>query len=138
MEYSNPLEESAFVFLGKIDAVIAGESNIHLEAALLDVYPIYYDFTGKALDWYGFMKNGVIEYHADWETLCRKISCLVQEKPIVRRRCKFYCHTVGTAYEWQSSQLAMELIERIAAGSKVEGPPWRPMPGTKLRVFQLD
>ena len=138
MEYSNPLKESAFTFLGKIDAVIAGESNIHLEATLLDVYPLYYDFTGKALDWYGFMKNGVIEYHADSEALCQKISCLLQEKPSVRHRSKFYCHTVGTSYEWKSSQLARELIERIAAGVRVDGTPWRLLSGTKMRVFQIN
>jgi hypothetical protein len=141
MEYSDPLSENAFGFLGRVDTVVAGESNIHLEAALLEVYPLYFDFSGRALDWYGFMRNGVVEYFSDAEFFCRKILLLVKEKPSVRQRCKFYCHTVGTPYEWQSSLLAKDLIESIAArriGQEGQEASWRPLTPTTVQVFQPD
>jgi hypothetical protein len=138
MEYSDPLSENAFGFLGRVDAVVAGESNIHLEAALLEVYPLYFDFSGRALDWYGFLKNGVVEYFSDAESLCRKILLLVKEKPSVRQRCKFYCHTVGTSHEWQSSLLAKNLIESIAARHIGQEASWRPLTPTTVQVFQPD
>ena len=136
MIYSDSQAESAFSFLGRVDAVIAGESNIHLEAALMEVYPLYYDFTGKALDWYGFMKNGVVEYYDNLPELCMKISALIQEKPLVRHRCKVYCHTVGTKFDWQSSLLARELIENIAAGQSLNEKIWQPLSETEDHVFQ--
>ena len=135
--FSDSLSEKALEFLGKIDAMVAGESNIHLEAALLDVYPLYFVYPQKMLDWYGFRKNGVIEYFPDFDSLFEKIESLKKEKPSVRHRCKLYCHTVGTPYEWQSCVLAKNLIERIAYGSSSESSfAWVPCSDFGTRVFQ--
>ena len=136
LEYSDPVVENALAFLTKIDALVAGESNIHLEAALLNVYPLYFDFSGDFLDWYGFVQNGVLEYFADIETLCQKISQLILVKPLVRFRCKPYCETIGTPYEWKSVQLAKELIESIAFGADLKELPWQVVPSAKLQAFK--
>jgi len=60
----------------------------------------------------------------------------MKEKPPVRQRCKVYCHTVGTKYDWQSSQLAKELIENIASGFKQQVSTWHPLVASAMQAFQ--
>ncbi len=138
LRYSDPVTESAFSFLVKIDAVIAGESNIHLEAALLNVYPLYFDFNGESRDWYGFLDSGVIEYCSEAEDLFHKISHLMLNKPSVRGRCRPYCETVGTAYDWHSGLLAKTLIEAIAAGLNIQNSTWKSRAGCELHAYGLN
>lgn len=136
MGYSDPLAGGALDFLGTVDAIIAGESNIHLEAALLDVYPLYFSYSSETVDWYGFRRNGVIEYFPDADALCAKIAELLVEKPSVRERCKPYCHTVGTVWDWKSSLLTKAVIEGIAGGDPFQRASWQPYRETGLKVFE--
>ncbi|MBE0557038.1 MAG: hypothetical protein IH628_07370 [Proteobacteria bacterium] len=136
LSYSNPTTENALDFLTSIDALIAGESNIHLEAALLDVYPLYFAFSGKLFDWYGFLKNGVVEHFANADELCEKLKNLSTEKPPIRERCKPYCHTVGTQFDGQSTRLARELIEALATRQPVPNSMWQPLKPASMHAFE--
>lgn len=136
LSYSNPSIESALDFLTGIDALIAGESNIHLEAALLDVYPLYFSLSGKVLDWYGFLKNGVVDHFATADGLCNQITVLSADKPSIRERCKPYCHTVGTQFDGQSTRLASGLIEAFATRQPVQNSMWQPVKPASMPVFE--
>ncbi len=120
-------QESPFEYLGRLDAVVAGESNILLEAALLDVYPVYYDFEGKQLDWYGFCANGLCEHHENPAQLVKRLTQLQQRRPSVRDRTRYYCATVGTAFDGRSTELAAGLILDLVERGKIDTASWRPV-----------
>jgi hypothetical protein len=107
-------EELAFAFLARTDAIIAGDSNILLEAALLNVYPIYYDFPQKKLDWYGFYKDGLVSYHNKPSTLVEELNDLIVAKPDIRHKVARYCATVNTQYDGHSHELAQKLLITLA------------------------
>ncbi len=112
-EYSNSEQENIFVFLNNVDAILAGDSNVHLEAALLNVYPIYFDFSKKKMDWYGFYRNGLVVYCDDGLECTQILRSLMQVKPNVRPLTTRYCETVGTKYDGLSTNLIASLLYAI-------------------------
>ena len=61
IEISDSKIEHPFEFLGRIKMLIASESGIHLDAVMMGVYSVCYSLTGdKAVDWYSYIKNGLI------------------------------------------------------------------------------
>ena len=111
--YSNAETESAFTFLKKVDAIIACHSSILLEAALLNVYPIYYDYKNKNTDAYGYVKNGLADYVNNYKDLGMIIERLIANKPCIRNRAKYYCETIGTENDGKSAELAKDIISSI-------------------------
>lgn len=125
--FSNPSHETAFQFLTHIDALIAGESNIHLEAALLNVVPLYYDFLGQRHDFYGFLRRGLVEGFTEPEQVAERLMALCQHKPDVRSKTKWYCSTVDTPFNGRSAELAVRLIQAIATKDQNLGEGWQPL-----------
>ncbi len=123
MDFSDSRCEEALSFLRRVDAIIAAESSIHLEAALMNVYPLYYAYNGQFLDWYGYGANRLYDYCESKAGVLGKVRSLMREKPFVRDRAKMYCETVGTKYDGRSADLIRSEVERIAwaaPGLKVE------------------
>ena len=116
-EYSNSEEENIFGFLNRVDAILAGDSNVHLEAALLNVYPVYFDFSKKKMDWYGFHRNGLVVYCDDTREGTKLLKSLMKKKPDVRHLTHRYCETVGTRYDGASTKLITSLIQSIISPS---------------------
>lgn len=108
---SNPLLEGPFEYLTRIDALIAGDSSIHLEAVLLNIYSIYYDNKGEFLDHYGFVKNGLVHKAEHLEDIGKIIGTIKNERPKVREKAKHYVSTIDTEYDGKSTQLAVGIIE---------------------------
>ncbi|HET59938.1 MAG TPA: hypothetical protein ENN32_06180 [Chloroflexi bacterium] len=136
-EFSDAANESSFVFLGKVDSVIASDSNILLEAALMNVYPIYYDFGSTKLDLYGFLRNGLVDYFADPEQLCAEVGRLLTFKPDIRSKTKYYCATVDTKYDGRSSELAAALIVEIGSAYGIDFTLWERLDGLLLDAYRL-
>ena len=119
LEISNSKIIDAFSFLKKVDAIISGNSSILLEAALLNVFPIYYfkDSTTKwkdqLYDKYGYIKNKIAYQVDDLESLKNLLRRLQFKKPFIRNNTKYYCDTVGTIYEGKSAVLAANFIKKI-------------------------
>jgi len=113
IEYSDPIKTNSFDFLSSIDALIVGDSNIILEATLLNVFPLV-AFKGKYFDSYGFLKNGLIEnVYTNTEDLLLTIGNLIKNKPFVRSKAKNYSATINSIYDGKSSDLAYNLINQI-------------------------
>jgi hypothetical protein len=135
--YSDWQQENAFDFLAKVDANVAGDSGIHLEAALSNVVPLYYAFDGKAHDMYSFRRNGLVDFAADvpgfenW--LCGLTS---QAKFDTRQRARRYCATVGTPWDWRSAELSLAVVEQIASGANPVTPQWRRVAGVALEAYE--
>lgn len=138
LSLSNSKLESSFEFLKKVDAILAGDSNIILEATLMNVYPIYYDFAQTKLDWYGFQRNGLVDYFCRPEDISSEIKTLFKAKPSVRERARIYCATIGTVYDGRSAELACNLIRSLTSRVDADDSIWMRIPDTKLEAYQLN
>jgi hypothetical protein len=104
--FSDAKNENPFTFLGKMDLIIAGDSNIHLEATLLNIPSIYFDPKLLKLDHYGFLKNGLVKYAISEQDVSRFIREFKQDVVPVRTKAKYYSDTVQTKYDGKSALLA--------------------------------
>ena len=63
IQVSNPKTETPFEFATRMKIIIAGETGIHFDAAMMGIRSICYRFDGKPLrDNYSYVKNGLITY----------------------------------------------------------------------------
>ena len=114
---SNSLSEGSYQFLNKVDVVISGNSSILLEAALFNIYPIYWDsilseskYNEKPYDKYGFVEGGIAHSVDSKENIVGLLNDLHVKKPNVRYKTKLYCDTVGTKWDGKSTDLAVQII----------------------------
>lgn len=116
IEISNATKESSFHFLTRIDALVSGDSSIHLEAAMMNVYPIYYNFTkSKRFDFYGFVQNGLVEYCSDLDLLNKSIARLTNLKPNIQNRATYYNSAIGSSFYGKSTQKIVSIIQETMA-----------------------
>ncbi|TPE43247.1 hypothetical protein [Pontibacter mangrovi] len=103
---------ATFDYLRQIDVQVSGNSGIHLEAVLLNVWSMFYDFNPKHKleDYYGFVKHGLVEAVSGPEELIGLLQTHLSNKPDVTGRAKYYNATVGTAYDGKSGTLALKQI----------------------------
>ena len=139
LTFSDSKTEDSFMFLQKTDAVIVGESNILLEAAMLNVYPIYYEISKyKKHDAYSFLQNGLVDkYYQNYNDLKKMILSLIKSKPSVRHKAKYYYNTIDTPYDGQSSDLIKELLSDIIKNGNPNLTRWQKVDGVELTVYQI-
>jgi len=113
IKFSNVRVVNSFDFLGKVDLIIAGDSNILLEAALMNVSCIYFDSLNSNHDWYGFNKNGLVDYFNKIDLLLIRVGELIIDKKTTRNIAKKYIETINTSFEGRSSQLAANIINDL-------------------------
>lgn len=107
-------EEHVFDFLRQQDFLIAGNSSIHLEAVLLNIMSVYYQFTPneKSIDDpYGYVKNGLIQQVDDIPNLLKIIQENIENRLSVFQNVQYFNDVIGTNREGKSSQLAAQYIE---------------------------
>ena len=120
-----------------VDAVVAGDSNVLLEAALLGVFAIYYDFSQTRKDYYGFVEQGLTPYTSSPEDLAALVQNLRRDKPSVRDGTQYYCATVNTAFDGRSAEVAAALIRQIL-DERIAWEQWQRVPAaTNLNAFEL-
>ncbi len=109
--------EKAFDFLQQQDLIIAGNTSIHLEAVLLNVLSVYYEFSDYSADisdMYGYCKNGLTERADTREQLLQIIENQINNKEKdIFKKATYYNHTAGTAQEGSSSELAVQYIRQF-------------------------
>ena len=138
MTFSNSRTTPSYQFLSQVDAIIACESNIQLEATLLNVFPIYYDFPSLRFDNYGFVRNGLVD------SICltpnealRELERIQKQRPCVRHRAKPYCATVDTGHDGHTCELVASLIDGICSNGEMDWTPWKPIDGLgNLNAFE--
>jgi hypothetical protein len=137
-QFSDPTIEHPMEFLRQLDAMIAGDSNILLEAALLNVAPIYYDGEKSGLDWYDFARNGLAERFTDPDSTISYISSIADNRESVRSRAKRYSATIGTSFDGRSGELAQTVIAQLLSGKPATAFLWRRVPNTDLTAWELN
>ncbi|MCC9137754.1 hypothetical protein ACFSKU_02400 [Pontibacter silvestris] len=110
--FSDSNKESAFKFLQRIDVQISGNSGIHLEAVLLNVWSIYINLnpSENLYDYYGFISNNLVDAVTDREGLINLLRKKLNSKPDVYLKAQYYNATVGTQYDGSSSKLALKYL----------------------------
>ncbi len=106
---------TTFDYLRQIDVQISGNSGIHLEAVLLNVWSIFYDFSPnqKLSDYYGFIEHGLIDIADGPGKLIHLLHKHLNSKPDTVERAKYYNATVGTAYDGFSGTLVLKYIDKF-------------------------
>jgi len=112
VDFSDPKKESLGGFFSHIDCMVAGNSSIHLEAALSHVVPIHYEMNTKNIeDYYGYVKNGLSLNEESIEDLLETIQRIKRgELKINKRATKFYSSTFGTEWEGREGELVSETL----------------------------
>jgi dUTPase len=137
MQFSDPETEHPFAFLSRTDMVIAGDTGILLEAALLNVYPLYYDFAQKWSDYYGFVQTGLVQHIESCAEACVVIRSHMQHKQYIRDRAKGFCATIDTPYDGQSAILASEIIVNVTQGNMGFLSKWKRISGLPIEAYEL-
>jgi hypothetical protein len=98
--FSDSKFENSFEYLKKVDLNIACESSIHLEAVLMNVYPIYYQLTDEMKDHYGYLNNGLVpDVFKGVKPLVKRVKELTNCKPNIRSLAEYYVETVNSEYD---------------------------------------
>lgn len=114
---SDARRQSVFEHLRELDMLISGNSGIHLEAVLLNVWSVYFNFNPKEElhDYYGYVAHGLVEEAASYPALKPMLEQGIQQKPEVYLRAQYYNATVGTPYDGESSALASDFARAMLA-----------------------
>ncbi len=110
---SSPKTENAFEFLKGQDLIIAADSSIHLEAALLNIPGIYFRFgqSNFVHDYYGYVKTGLISEAKDSSSLTEIIRSYQTQRPNVYLKAAYFNATIGTENEGKSDNLAIKYLQ---------------------------
>jgi len=112
---SSTKAEKIFDFLQQQDLIIAGNTSTHLEAVLLNVVSIYYEFTPyppDVSDMYGYCKNNLAEKADSLQKLSTIIEGQIQQKnQNVYKKAQYYNSIAVTENEGKSGELAVRWME---------------------------
>ncbi len=111
VEKSIPQKEPVFTFLSNIDALIAADSSIHLEAVMLNVYSMSFGFNNSEfLDYYGFVRNGLIKHYCSLNDIIEEIENIRNCKPNVQNKAMYYNASIGQEFYGKSALKCSEII----------------------------
>ena len=105
-----------------MDIVIAGESGIHLDAAMMNVRSICYDISNTIPgDYYSYIKNGLVPYAASIEELFALIENEDADLYEGRQmKARWYNAAYGTQYEGHIGEMIADFI-RHEQNNDIEG-----------------
>lgn len=111
---SNSKMENAFVFLQNVDLIVSGDSSIHLEAVMMNVVSLYFNFSKNEMDdYYGYVKNGLVSKYENYSFLKRRIEEEVILKSQVQNNAKYYNNAIDSKFYGKSKELAINYIEKF-------------------------
>ena len=121
IEFSNPQLEEVGSFLYMIDLLIAGNSTILLEAAIVKVIPIYFKSQNEKVDdYYGFVKNRLVK---KFESIDKIVSYIETINPsnykFNKDALKYYNASYDKAYN-ESDKIVTENILSLLKNSKLK------------------
>lgn len=117
---SDPQKESISDFMGNIGWLIAGNSSIHLEAALAGVMPIYYELTRPDYsDYYGYVRNGLTQKTASVQELLQIIEKTKENHTPNVEAVRYYSDTYLTEWDGREGELVAECLSALAAGDEL-------------------
>lgn len=111
---SDPRVEPISNFLEQINWVIAGNSSIHLEAALVGVIPIYFELTPADYpDYYGYLENGLCVSAGTPSEVLKLIEGTQDNRAVDVEAVRYYSATFNTEWEGREGQLVAECLRNL-------------------------
>ena len=112
-EFSDPFKEESFAFLRKIDLLIAGNSSIHQEAALLNITCFHINLAVNNYgDYFDFIKNE-ISLKVEVADIFKKIEDMKSKRYFPLPKMKFYNDVIDSPSYGKSAVLAAEYIDQV-------------------------
>ena len=117
---SDPKKESISDFMGKIGWLIAGNSSIHLEAAIAGVMPIYYELSPpNHSDYYGYVKHGLTQKAASVPEVLKIIEETQDNHTPNAGAVRYYSDTYLTEWDGKEGELVAECLKALALGHEL-------------------
>lgn len=118
-ELSDSKKEPVFGFLSRVDSIIAGDSSIHLEAAMLNRYPIYYNFSeNKFKDYYGYVKQGLSKKAANKNELLNILLNIKDNPPDIYKKAKYYNAKIDSPSEGNVKKEVINEVNKLLTYEK--------------------
>lgn len=116
LNISNSKVQNSFDFLAKVDLIVSGDSSIHLEATIMNVVSIYYNYSKntKMDDYYGYVKNNLISKCTNSNDLLISLKEESIKKTDVQYRAKYYNDSIKSSYYGNSSKKAVQIIKAFS------------------------
>lgn len=116
---SNPINDLSYVFISDIKMMIANESGIHLDAAMMGVPSILFNFSdSKVLDWYSYIKKGLVKKCNSYEEV-KEMLCVQPTAPVDVVR--YYAASYNTPTNGKIGEMIAEFIKKILFESETDG-----------------
>ena len=113
---SNPTIDLSYVFLANIKVMIANESGIHLDAALMGVPSLLYNFSdNEVMDWYSYIKNGLIIKCDTFKDLVSMLDTNCQQPLDVVR---YYAASYGSPVDGKVGEMIATFINNVVFESE--------------------
>lgn len=117
---SDPKQENVSDFLARIGWLIAGNSSIHLEAAIAGVMPIYYELTRpEHSDYYGYVKHGLAQQAASVPEVLQIIKETQHNHTPNAEAVRYYSDTYLTEWDGREGDLVAECLKALAVGDEL-------------------
>src|SRR5690606_38668060 len=101
-------------FMDLLHCLIAGNSSIHLEAALLGIQPIYHEITaGEMSDYYGFVCHGLVKQAQTLDDLMAAVKNSGQSTGPDQNAVRYYSATYGTQWYGREGDLVAESLIQL-------------------------
>lgn len=116
LSWSNSREQPLADYFASVNALIAGNTSIHLEAALAGLPTFYYEMSDEVHrpDYYGYVKNGVSKRLERNFTFERLKSIVDNAHNLERHKAiKNYSETYDTSWQNKEGELSALVIDSI-------------------------
>lgn len=117
LRFSNSKTQSPSNFFDNINILVAGDSGIHLEAAIAGIQTYFYDLSKvrKNFDSYDFVKNGISKrinkkFFLDLSNFFDKDKFNLSKRQVALKN---YTETLGTCWQNREGELSAEIIDCI-------------------------
>jgi len=122
VQLSDPGKQHVARFLDRIHTMIAGNSSIHLEAALMGVRTIYFEIVPPSTpDYYGYVREKVSTHARSVnELLDMLVNDNVDREDGREEAIRHYSETYGTPWYGKEGELVAETLHRISKGQGVD------------------
>ena len=121
VKLSDPVKEHVAGFLYRIHTMIAGNSSIHLEAAVMGRRTIYFEIVPSAMpDYYGYVKEKISLHARSVEELLALLENDDLHNEEERREAiRHYSETYDTPWCGREGALVAETLQRIGTAQEV-------------------
>ena len=109
-DISNPYKDLSNVFLSDIKVMVANESGIHLDAALMGVPSILYNFSNnEVMDWYSYIKKGLVKKCDTFEDIIKMLNSTYKTP---ENAIRYYAASFKTSVDGKIGEMIAKFVHK--------------------------